>query len=103
MNMNITSSYIEKIMLTNIIYVYNEGFEESENLIFELLTILGFYYIKSSNPRYEEKDPRFEDIKNEKLSMKNNFFSKKTMIFIFSDLFFVYKMKIPKKWQIPLR
>ena len=32
-----------------------------------------------------------------------NFFSKETMIFIISDLFFVHKMKILKKWQIPLR
>ena len=30
-----------------------------------------------------------------------NFFSKKTVIFNISDLF-VYKMKIPKKGQIPL-
>ena len=34
--------------------------------------------------------------------MKMNFFSKKTMIFTISDLFFVYKMKIPQKWQMPL-
>ena len=31
------------------------------------------------------------------------FFSKKRVIFIISDLFIVYKMKILKKWQIPLK
>ena len=30
------------------------------------------------------------------------FFSKKKVKFIINNLFFVYKMKIPKKWQIPL-
>ena len=35
------------------------------------------------------------------MKYENDFFLKKTVIFIISDIF-VYKMKIPKKWQIPL-
>ena len=37
-----------------------------------------------------------------KIKFENELFSKKTLIFIISDLFFVYKIKILKKWQIPL-
>ena len=46
---------------------------------------------------FSAQTPRFDHIKNEKLSMKMNFFSKKK-----SSTFFVYKINIPKKWQIPL-
>ena len=58
--------------------------------------IFVFSIIFSAKPQVLGKRPRFKQIKNEKLSMKMNIFSKMNVIFI------IYKMKIPKKWQIPL-
>ena len=50
------------------------------------------------------KRPRFEDIKIEKLSMKMIFFQQKDCdIHNQRPFFIIYKKKITKKWQIPLR
>ena len=57
---------------------------------------LSFNYFQCSNPR-------FEHIKNEKLSRKMFFFSAKRLWYSYQQPFVVYKIKILKRWQIPLR